>query len=55
MLRTFVPLSEAKGREYGSPVQVFMRGMGAGTIVPLPFWFSLIFIVNEKKSKQIHE
>lgn len=43
MLRTFVLLSEAKGREYGSPVQVFMRAMGAGFQHPLPFWFSLKF------------
>lgn len=39
MLRTFVPLPEAKGREYGSPVQVIMRAMGAGFQHPLPFWF----------------
>ena len=43
MLRTFVPLPEAKGREYGSPVQVFLRGMGAGFQHPLPFWFQTNF------------
>lgn len=43
MLHTFVLLPEAKGREYGSPVQVFMRGMGVGFKHPLPFWFQTNF------------